>query len=100
VPEQLWIDDGAVAFTRDFVASGKPVAAICHGPQLLISAQVLDGRTLTSVKTIRDDVVNARGNYVDEEVTIDGNLITSRTPADLPAFNRALSEALAVVMTR
>ena len=96
-PEQLRIDDDAVAFTREFVASGKPVAAICHGPQLLISAQVLAGRTLTSVKTIRDDVTNARGNYVDQEVTIDGNLITSRTPADLPAFNRALSEALAVV---
>ncbi|HEU5329572.1 MAG: type 1 glutamine amidotransferase domain-containing protein [Thermomicrobiales bacterium] len=95
-PEQLRIDDDAVAFTREFVASGKPVAAICHGPQLLISAQVLAGRTLTSVKTIRDDVTNARGNYVDQEVTIDGNLITSRTPADLPAFNRALSEALAV----
>lgn len=94
-PEQLRIDDRAVRFTREFVASGKPVAAICHGPQLLISAKVLDGRTVTCVKTIRDDVINAGARYVDEEVTIDGNLITSRTPADLPAFNRALAGALA-----
>ena len=94
-PEQLRIDDGAVDFTRRFVESGKPVAAICHGPQLLISAKVLDGRTVTCVKTIRDDVINAGANYVDAEVTIDGNLISSRTPADIPAFNEALVRVLA-----
>jgi protease I len=93
-PENLRIDDGAVAFTKRFVESGKPVGSICHGPQLLISADVLNGRTLTSVNKVRDDVKNAGGNYVDEEVVIDGNLITSRVPKDLPAFNKALVAAL------
>ena len=96
-PEQLRIDEGAVAFARAFVESGKPVAAICHGPQLLISAGVLDGRTITCVKTIRDDVINAGARYVDEEVATDGTLITSRTPADIPAFNEAVARALAPV---
>jgi protease I len=90
-PENLRIDDGAVAFTRKFTESGKPVAAICHGAQLLISADVLKGRTLTAVNKIRDDVKNAGGNYVDEELVVDGNLITSRTPKDLPAFNDAIA---------
>jgi protease I len=93
-PENLRIDDGAVAFTRQFVESGKPVAAICHGAQLLISADVLKGRTLTAVNKIRDDVKNAGGTYVDEELVIDGNLITSRTPKDLPAFNEAVVAAV------
>jgi protease I len=93
-PENLRIDDDAVAFARDFVASGKPVAAICHGPQLLISADVLGGRTLTCVNKIRDDVKNAGGRYVDEALVVDGNLITSRTPADLPDFNDAIAEAV------
>jgi len=96
-PENLRIHHPAVAFTRDFMASGKPVAAICHGPQLLISAKALDGRTLTSVNKIRDDVVNAGGHYVDEPLVEDGNLITSRVPADLPRFNDALGRALGVV---
>lgn len=93
-PENLRIVDEAVEFTRRFVESGKPVGAICHGPQLLISANVLNGRTLTSVNKIRDDVKNAGGNYVDEELVIDDNLITSRTPRDLPRFNEALGKAL------
>ena len=93
-PENLRIDDRAVAFTRKFVESGKPVGSICHGPQLLISADVLKGRTLTSVNKVRDDVKNAGGNYVDEELVVDGNLITSRTPKDLPAFNEALVAAV------
>ena len=93
-PENLRIVDEAVAFTRDFMASGRPVGAICHGPQLLISARALDGRTLTSVNKIRDDITNAGGNYVDRELVVDGNLITSRTPDDLPAFNQALVDAL------
>lgn len=96
-PENLRIDDGAVEFTRRFMDSGKPVAAICHGPQLLISAKTLRGRTLTSVNKIRDDIVNAGGNYVDEPLVEDGNLITSRVPADLPRFNEALGRALGVV---
>lgn len=93
-PENLRINDAAVAFTRDFVGTGKPVASICHGPQLLISAKVVSGRKLTSVNKIRDDIVNAGGHYVDEELTEDGNLITSRTPDDLPAFNKAITNAL------
>ncbi len=93
-PENLRIHDPAVEFTRRFVESGKPVASICHGPQLLISAKVLEGRTLTSVNKVRDDVINAGGNYVDQEVAIDGNLITSRTPKDLPAFLPAIIAAL------
>jgi deglycase len=93
-PENLRIDDDAVAFTRAFVESGKPVAAICHGPQLLISADVLGGRTLTSVNKIRDDVKNAGARYVDEPLVVDGNLITSRTPSDLPAFNDAIAQAV------
>lgn len=93
-PENLRIVDDAVEFTRRFVESGKPVGSICHGPQLLISADVLKGRTVTSVNKIRDDVKNAGGNYVDEELVVDDNLITSRVPKDLPAFNDALGKAL------
>ena len=93
-PENLRIVDDAVAFTRRFVESGKPVGSICHGPQLLISAGVLKGRTVTSVNKIRDDSRNAGGNYVDEELVVDDNLITSRVPKDLPAFNDALGRAL------
>ncbi len=96
-PENLRIHDPAVEFTRQFVSSGRPVAAICHGPQLLISAKVLDGRRLTAVNKIRDDIVNAGGNYVDEPLVEDGNLITSRVPADLPVFDEALGRALGAV---
>ena len=93
-PENLRIDDNAVEFTKTFTESGKPVGSICHGPQLLISAEVVEGRTLTAVKKIRDDIKNARGNYVDEALVVDGNLITSRIPDDLPVFNDALVSAL------
>jgi protease I len=96
-PENLRIHDPAVAFTRAFVESGRPVGSICHGPQLLISAKVLPGRTVTSVNKIRDDVINAGGNYVDRPLVEDGNLITSRVPSDLPVFNDALGRALGVV---
>ena len=93
-PENLRIVDDAVMFTRRFVESGKPVGSICHGPQLLISADVLKGRTVTGVNKIRDDIKNAGGNYVDEELVVDDNLITSRVPKDIPAFNEALGKAL------
>lgn len=93
-PENLRINDAAVAFARTFVESGKPVASICHGPQLLISAGVLKGRTTTSVNKIRDDIKNAGGIYVDQPVAIDGNLISSRTPADLDQFNEAIASAV------
>ncbi len=93
-PENLRIDDRAVAFTKAFVESGKPVASICHGPQLLISADVLKNRTVTAVNKIRDDIKNAGGNYVDESIVVDGNLISSRVPGDLDDFNGALVKAL------
>src|SRR5215218_9196753 len=93
-PENLRIHDPAVEFTRKFVESGRPVASICHGPQLLISAEVLNGRTTTCVNKIRDDVMNAGAMYVDEPLVEDGNLISSRVPADLPVFNEALLRAV------
>jgi protease I len=93
-PENLRINDAAVEFTKRFVDSGKVVASICHGPQLLISAGVLKNRTTTSVNKIRDDVRNAGAHYVDEPVAVDGNLISSRTPADLELFNDAIAAAL------
>jgi protease I len=96
-PEQLRIHDAPVRFAREFTASGKPVAAICHGAQLLISADVLRGRTTTCVATIRDDVKNAGARYVDEPLVVDGNLISSRVPKDLPRFNEALVERLSTV---
>ncbi|MEZ4523151.1 MAG: type 1 glutamine amidotransferase domain-containing protein [Thermomicrobiales bacterium] len=96
-PENLRIVDDAVEFTREFVQTGKPVAAICHGAQLLISADVLRGMTVTCVAKVRDDVINAGANYVDEELVVDGNIISSRVPGDLPAFNKAIADALAKV---
>lgn len=93
-PENLRIHDDAVGFTKAFVESGRPVGAICHGAQLLISARVLKGRQLTCVNKIRDDVTNAGGIYVDLPLVEDGNLITSRVPADLPVFDEALGRAL------
>ncbi len=93
-PENLRIHKPAVEFTKAFVETGKPVGSICHGPQLLISAKVLDGRTITAVNKIADDIENAGATWVDAEVQIDGNLITSRVPGDLPAFNAALGTAL------
>ena len=94
-PDKLRMDDAAVAFVRDFVESGKPVAAICHGPWTLVEAGVVSGRTLTSFPSIRTDLTNAGANVVDEEVATDGNLITSRSPEDLDAFCEALVEAVA-----
>jgi protease I len=93
-PENLRIVDSAVAFTKQFVDSGKPVASICHGPQLLISAEVLKGRRTTAVNKIRDDIRNAGGLYEDAPLVIDGNLISSRTPRDMEVFNQAIVDAL------
>ncbi len=96
-PENLRIDDAAVDFTRRFVHSGRPVASICHGPQLLISANVLAGRSTTCVNKIRDDVMNAGATYVDQPIVVDGNLISSRVPADLPDFYQAIGKSLGVL---
>ncbi len=93
-PDALRMDRAAVAFTRDFLASGKPLAAICHAPWTLVEAGVLEGRSLTSWPSLRTDITNAGGSWSDEKVVVDGNLITSRNPDDLPAFISALLEAL------
>ncbi|GAO78084.1 MAG TPA: type 1 glutamine amidotransferase domain-containing protein [Sphingopyxis sp.] len=93
-PDLLRVDDDAVALIRDFAATGKPVAAICHAPWLLIEAGLAKGRRLTCYKSIRTDVANAGAEVVDEAVVIDGNIITSRCPDDLPAFCDAIVEAL------
>jgi protease I len=77
-------------FVRSFQEAGKPIAAICHAPWVLISAGVVRGRTLTSYHTIQDDVRNAGGNWADREVVEDGNWVTSRQPSDIPAFNKAM----------
>lgn len=98
-PDKLRQDDSAVAFVREFVDSGKPVAAICHGPATLVEAGVAQGRTLTSYPSIRTDLRNAGANVVDEEVVVDGNLITSRSPADLPAFCSTIVKQFAHVST-
>jgi protease I len=89
-PETLRLDERALAFTRYFFETAKPVAAICHGPQVLISARVLAGRTLTCYAGIRDDVRLAGARYQDKPVVTDGNLVTSRVPGDIPALNQAL----------
>ncbi|CAN5597748.1 type 1 glutamine amidotransferase domain-containing protein [soil metagenome] len=94
-PDKLRIDDAAVAFVRNFVQSGKPVAAICHGPWTLAEAGVLRGRTVTSYPSIRTDLRNAGATVVDQQVCIDGNLITSRNPDDLPAFCQAITDQFA-----
>lgn len=85
-PDKLRTDAAAVGFVRDFMESGKPVASICHGPWTLVEADVARGRRLTSWPSIRTDLRNAGAEVVDEEVVTDGNLTTSRSPDDLPAF--------------
>ena len=94
-PDALRQDTAAVAFVRDFVASGKPVAAICHAGWMLAEADVAKDRTVTSWPSLQTDLRNAGATWVDEEVVTDGNLITSRNPGDIPAFNNAVLEALA-----
>jgi protease I len=94
-PDKLRLDSSAVAFVEEFVTSGKPVGAICHGPWTLVEAGVVAGRRMTSYPSIRTDLRNAGAQVVDEEVVVDGNLITSRSPSDLPAFCSAVIEQLA-----
>lgn len=98
-PDRLRRDERAVRFVREFVASGKPVAAICHAPWMLAEADVLLDRRATSFPSIRTDVTNAGAAWVDAPVVIDGNLITSRSPADLPAFIAAIERALEAIVT-
>lgn len=93
-PDSLRISKPAVSFVREFILTGKPVAAICHGPVILIEAGVIKGRTVTSWPSIHTDLINAGAKWVDQEVVTDGNLITSRKPEDIPAFSRAIADAL------
>ena len=94
-PDKLRVDQAAVDFVRDFVASGKPVASICHGPWTLLEAGAVSGRTLTSFPSIRTDLRNAGATVVDQEVCVDGNLVTSRNPDDLEAFGAAIVDEFA-----
>jgi len=93
-PDHLRREPKAVRFVRSFFDAGKPVAAICHGPWMLVEAGVLRGRQATSFPSIRTDLENAGARWVDREVVTDGNLVTSRKPDDIPAFNRETIELL------
>lgn len=94
-PDQLRGDENMVAFVRDFFEAGKPVAAICHGPWVLVEAGVVKGRKVTSWPTLQTDIRNAGGNWVDEQVVVDQGLVTSRKPDDLPAFCDKIVEEFA-----
>jgi protease I len=96
-PDYMRRDPKFVQLVRDMNAAQKPIGAICHGGWLLCSAGIVKGRRVTSFFSIRDDMINAGANYVDEEAAVDGNLITSRTPDDLPAFCRAFLKVMGVV---
>jgi protease I len=89
-PDRLRTDREVVDFVRRFFDTGKPLAAICHGPQLLIEAEVVDGRTLTSWPSVRTDLVNAGATWIDQDLVEDSNLITSRKPEDLESFCKAI----------
>jgi protease I len=94
-PDQLRGDENVVAFVRDFFEAGKPVAAICHGPWVLVEAGAVRDRTVTSWPTLQTDIRNAGGNWVDKEVVVDQGLVTSRKPDDIPAFNKKMIEEFA-----
>ena len=91
-PDQLRGDENAVSFVRDFFEAGKPVAVICHGPWILVEADVVRGRKVTSWPTLQTDIRNAGGNWVDQQVVVDQGLVTSRKPDDIPAFNDKMIE--------
>jgi protease I len=93
--DALRMDERAVQFVRRFVEAGKPVAAICHAPWMLVEADVLQGRTLTSWPSLKTDLRNAGADWVDREVVTDEGLVTSRKPDDIPAFNRKMLEEFA-----
>ena len=93
-PRVLNLNEEALSFVQKFMETDKPVATLCRGPYLLAGAGVLEGRTLTAIHFVENEIITAGGQYVDEAVVVDGNLITSRDPGDLPLFNRAIIEAL------
>ena len=94
-PDHLRGNEKAVAFVKRFVDSGKPIAAICHGPWTLIEAGAVKGRTITSWPTLKTDLRNAGANWVDQEVVVDNGIVTSRKPDDIPAFNQKMIEEFA-----
>ncbi len=94
-PDHLRMNRGAVEFVQRFVSSGKPVAAICHGPWLLVEANAVRGRTVTSWPSLQTDIRNAGGDWVDREVVTDEGIVTSRKPDDIPAFNKKMIEEFA-----
>ena len=94
-PDKLRNDEKAVAFVQEFVDAGKPIAAICHGPQVLIETGALLGRNMTSWPSLRTDMINAGAEWIDSEVVTDNGLVTSRKPDDIPAFNRKMIEEFA-----
>lgn len=93
-PDKLRTNKLAVNFARAFFEAGKPVAAICHGPQLLIEADAVHGRRMTSFPSLKTDLKNAGAHWLDQEVVVDEGLVTSRNPDDLPAFNRKMLEEI------
>ncbi|MDE1896263.1 MAG: type 1 glutamine amidotransferase [Rhodospirillales bacterium] len=99
-PDELRINKEAMAFIKHFVQSNKPVAAICHGPWTLIEAGAVKGRKITSWPSLRTDLKNAGADWVDQDVVVDGQFVTSRKPDDLPAFNRELMKLLESHSTR
>jgi protease I len=99
-PDKLRMDAKAVTFVKAFFAAKKPVAAICHGPWTIIEAGAAKGRTLTSWPSLKTDIENAGGAWVDRETVVDGNLVTSRNPKDIPAFNRETLKLFATAPSR
>ncbi len=93
-PDKMRMNEDCVAFARNFLEAGKPVAAICHGPQLLIETGLIDGKKMTSFPSLKTDLKNAGVNWVDKEVVVDNGLVTSRSPKDLEAFNKKLLEEI------
>jgi protease I len=93
-PDKLRLNKDAISFAQHFLEQGKPLVAICHGPQTLIETGMLDGRTMTSYPAIKTDLINAGVNWVDQEVVVDNGLVTSRSPQDLESFNKKMLEEL------
>ena len=99
-PDNLRMNSKAVAFVKAFFDAKKPVAAICHGPWTVIEAGAAKGRTMTSWPSLKTDIQNAGGSWVDREAVVDGNLVTSRNPKDIPAFNREIAKLFATSQSR
>lgn len=93
-PDKMRMNENCVRFAQHFLEAGKPVAAICHGPQLLIETGLIDGRNMTSYASIKTDLINAGASWIDREVVVDNGLVTSRSPQDLDAFNKKMIEEI------